>query len=855
MTTKLKTRQAVQLPVEIAVEPDGLAAHKSAIYNSQHQAIQLGNKIGVGGEGTVYDIQGQPDLVAKIYHAVPTPEKAAKLIAMAKLGTPSLFKIAAWPVDVLRDRPDGNIIGFVMQKIGQAEEVHTLHSPKSRLKKFPDASWSFLLHVAANIARAVAALHEQGFVIGDVNPKNILVTKKATVYLLDCDSFQFASEGKTYRCEGGFPEYTPPELQGLAYNTIDRTQEHDCFGLAVVIFQLLFLGRHPYSGRFLGVGEMPLEQAIQEKRFAYGTDAATRQMQSPPGTLSLNALPTALTDLLCRAFLATERPNAHEWIAPLMQLTSALQRCVLHTGHYYYEALKECPWCKIETRARIRLFNFNLAEARQHASAFRLEEIWAEIEKLQRLDAPGQKVTPVVQLSPEVIKYAQERRLRFWKAFGFSLVTGAGGAWLGGGYAALWLLPLAGFIAKKIADAGILPKGKMQTVFPMQPTIPDNWLADKTQTTQKNAQKIILELEQKLWGQKGGEQAFVEQVNALKGKLETYQNLSRQREHKLKRLESKVYGVALDQHLKQFKIKEAPALLQAKKSLTDIARKKGIKTAADVSEQGLRKLGEPLYYQLRSLLDWRRDLEQSFVFDPAHTCLREARLKVEHELDYLQFQLEHELTSSTQYLRHLRQQLETKQSQLLPALAKAQQIAAQAEKDLEVLSWHNRFMPLLITLCLAFFITFAATTADLSFDNNNTAPSASKILWGFDQFYQEGKKRLAQGDVVLANQYFESAAAHVDFVDWKQSYASLYYDLYETDIRLGKVWHRYRAIWQWRQRDFPPAGFHFQMALLYSLTGTQQEVLPQYQFLRSHAPVLAESLNQVLSEHGRPRFP
>src|SRR5262249_40161565 len=163
---------------------------------------------------------------------------------------------------------------------------------KSRLQKFPEASWAFLIYVAANIARAVAAIHEHGLVIGDVNPKNILVTRKATVYLLDVDSFQFSVEGRTYRCEGGFPEYTPPELQGVAFREVDREQKHDCFGLAVVIFQLLFLGRHPYSRRYLGSGEMPLERAIMESRFAYGDDAKSRKMRQPPGALALDSMPS-----------------------------------------------------------------------------------------------------------------------------------------------------------------------------------------------------------------------------------------------------------------------------------------------------------------------------------------------------------------------------------------------------------------------------------------------------------------------------------------------------------------------------------------------------------------------------------
>jgi DNA-binding helix-hairpin-helix protein with protein kinase domain len=354
-------------------------------YNSQSEAIRLGRTIGTGGEGTVYEIQGRADLVAKVYHEPPSPEKAEKLLALARIGAERLFNLSAWPVDVLRDQMasnGGNIAGFVMRRIGQAEEVHALHSPKSRLQKFPEASWAFLIYAATNIARAVSVMHEHGFVVGDVNPKNILVTRKATITLLDCDSFQVTAEGKTYRCEGGFPEYTPPELQGVAFRDVERNQQHDCFGLAVVIFQLLFLGRHPFSGRFSGEGEMPLERAIAESRFAYGFDAPSRQMQPPPGTLAMTAIPAPLGDLFRRAFLSANRPSASEWIEPLETLAKSLKRCAIHSGHHFFTELTECPWCAIEMRARIRLFNFLLPSADQNRGQCRLDEVWKEIQEV-----------------------------------------------------------------------------------------------------------------------------------------------------------------------------------------------------------------------------------------------------------------------------------------------------------------------------------------------------------------------------------------------------------------------------------------------------------------------------------------
>ena len=101
---------------------------------------------------------------------------------------------------------------------------------------------------------------------------------------------------------------------------------------------------------------MPLEQAIREFRFAYGVDAETRQMRQPPGALALDSMPPALADLFRRAFLTTNRPGPREWIGQLDALSKALKKCYLHSGHYYYRELHECPWCGIEKQARVRLF-------------------------------------------------------------------------------------------------------------------------------------------------------------------------------------------------------------------------------------------------------------------------------------------------------------------------------------------------------------------------------------------------------------------------------------------------------------------------------------------------------------------
>ena len=68
----------------------------------------------------------------------------------------------------------------------------------------------------------------------------------------------------------GKPEFTPPELQGVRFADVDRGPEHDRFGMAVLIYQLLMEGTHPFAGVFQGRGEAPgYEERISAGHFPY----------------------------------------------------------------------------------------------------------------------------------------------------------------------------------------------------------------------------------------------------------------------------------------------------------------------------------------------------------------------------------------------------------------------------------------------------------------------------------------------------------------------------------------------------------------------------------------------------------
>jgi len=360
---------------------------------SNNNPIQLGRELGRGGEGAVFPVVGVPDLVAKIYLKPPAPLKVEKLHSMAKRASPALLRVAAWPVDVLGDET-GSVRGFLMPKVSAREDVHELYSPKSRRRAFPGVDFRFLARVAANIARAFAQVHAVGNVIGDVNHGNALVGRDGTVVLIDCDSFQIRDGVRMFTCDVGVPLFTPPELAGQAFRGLKRSANHDAFGLAVLLFHLLYLGRHPFAGKHAD-GEMPIERAIAESRFVYGANAAQSGMTRPPGTLALDNFGEDIARLFESAFAPPgemPRPAAAQWIDALQALESRLSSCGVSPSHYYPRrspgpgpdgGVAGCCWCAFEFQTGLKLFTAtrNTFDAQGNA---KLAPLWDAITAVPR---------------------------------------------------------------------------------------------------------------------------------------------------------------------------------------------------------------------------------------------------------------------------------------------------------------------------------------------------------------------------------------------------------------------------------------------------------------------------------------
>lgn len=326
------------------------------LFDAEGLPLELHARVGEGGEATVRHIAGRDGVLAKVYKGTEElDEHARKVEALVAMASPELERVAAWPRELVVDG-NGQAVGFLMEHLKGWTPLFTVYQTRSRIRQVPHGDWGFLVRVTRNLAASVAAIHRAGLVIGDLNESNVLVSGQAMVKLIDVDSFQVEVEGAVLACPVGKAEYLAPELQGRDLDQHLRGARHDLFALAVLLFQTLMLGRHPFAGRPTGDAEPTLEEAVANHWYAY-SDVRDVPLRPPPG-VSTTLLPPYIAALFERAFgpKPEARPSARAWSGALRDLESELVDCPERPGHRYWTGLASCPWCRLERRSRTRLF-------------------------------------------------------------------------------------------------------------------------------------------------------------------------------------------------------------------------------------------------------------------------------------------------------------------------------------------------------------------------------------------------------------------------------------------------------------------------------------------------------------------
>ena len=244
------------------------------VYDPQGVALKLGARDAKasGGEGVVYTYPANPKILVKIYKTkkLADPAKKAETAARlnAMLANKACAKMAgvAWPLMPVFDKQK-NMVGFVMRACKGVPFQSLFAGPKSVQAKFPNWTRRELALTALAFVKRCHELAEAGVFVNDFNPANFLVDEQCNVSFIDTDSYQLRdSHGKTLLTHTYFPSHAAPELlTDPSALKRPRTIEQVCFSSAILAFQLLMCGYHPYcyydSAKGGGVG-MPDENLL-----------------------------------------------------------------------------------------------------------------------------------------------------------------------------------------------------------------------------------------------------------------------------------------------------------------------------------------------------------------------------------------------------------------------------------------------------------------------------------------------------------------------------------------------------------------------------------------------------------------
>jgi DNA-binding helix-hairpin-helix protein with protein kinase domain len=592
---------------------------------------------------------------------------------MSGLQTDRLLKVSAWPTDILTEGSGGPVRGFLMPKIDGYQPIHVLYGPKSRVSEFPAATYSFLIHAAGNLARAVATVHAHGHVIGDINHANIVVSDKATVGLIDCDSFQVAANGRQFLCAVGVTTYQPPEMLSLpSFRDVIRTPNQDNFGLAVLIFQLLMMGRHPFSGRFLAGGDMPIERAIMESRFAYGSSAAVHQMSPPPHSIPLEALPGPVVSLFERAFLVDGRtqvrPTADEWITAMDGVRKSLRRCARNSSHSYRATLLSCPLCAIEALTGGHFFAVVqvASHPRDRSGTFDVTTVWAEI---VAVTSPGKAPSwpdyrsLTVNASPETVASGQRRRFR--NGIAVLLVAMGVLAWATG-------VPLAGGLGfwSFAALSGI---GFFAVADRENPRMVE--ARRRLDLARSDWEKAL-----KAWNQEAGEDAFIAKRAQLTNARQELEQLPAKHQERLRQLKVGRREREFQQHLGRHRLVNAK-VPSIGPSRTATLSSYGIETAADVDPIAVARIPGFGSSLTESLMGWRRQVENTFRFDPNKGVDPKDIAALQNETKSTQARLEQSLRAGASALSAISRKALQQRVNLRPQVDRSLKTLAQAEAE------------------------------------------------------------------------------------------------------------------------------------------------------------------------------
>jgi hypothetical protein len=271
----------------------------------QLHSLAVGDLLADGGEGKVFAMEGEPGLVFKQYLRPKDPNAHPPALDELIVAGSALMvdgrgvsRWAAWPAEVVVDGP--LLVGFVMPRIPESFEQTIAGKVKppnlSYLASQPKPIWGALrlpstaerVEILTSLAGSFTALHERGYVYGDMSFLNVVwtVDPSPQSMLLDCDGIRPRS-GRSYLPQKDSIDWDDPKAPPGTHPDVDR----DRYKLALAVLRVLSCS---LSVRPQASGDAPLAEDLDPNVTA-AVQPLLRQAAGPLGS----------------------RPSAQQWLTAL----------------------------------------------------------------------------------------------------------------------------------------------------------------------------------------------------------------------------------------------------------------------------------------------------------------------------------------------------------------------------------------------------------------------------------------------------------------------------------------------------------------------------------------------------------
>jgi len=263
--------------------------------NGQPLILTPAQLIQSGGEGMVF---GVGETAVKLYHR-PQPAHAAKLDYLLAAGLAQRLPANVLAPCALAADRQGQTIGFQMPRL-PAGYYPIKKLANLNFRKQQGLTAAAVLALFQQLHGTLAALHQLGVIVGDLNDQNIFVTpaQPLAAAWLDVDSYQIGR----YPCPVAMELFVDPHLYGIG----DLGQRPyfspatDWYAYFVLLVRSL-LGVHPYGG-------VHKQHKTLAARAAAGISILHPDVTYPATAVPAATLPASLRQHLRDVFEEGQRP-------------------------------------------------------------------------------------------------------------------------------------------------------------------------------------------------------------------------------------------------------------------------------------------------------------------------------------------------------------------------------------------------------------------------------------------------------------------------------------------------------------------------------------------------------------------